>query len=132
MSVWYIELGWNIVTQIMWYFDEKAIKWNHESPTKKKFVKPHICCFETHHFTFQSNVYFLRLNSIAVYWCKKNFNMKSWLEGIFQWYIIKNICLFIINIIYYYFLGWKLRGLHCYQFFNIRHSWQKASELCKR
>jgi len=28
--------------------------------------------------------------------------------------------------------GWKLRGLHCYQFFNIRHSWLKASELCKR
>jgi hypothetical protein len=28
--------------------------------------------------------------------------------------------------------GWKLRGLSCYQFFNIRHSWQKASDLCKR
>ena len=28
--------------------------------------------------------------------------------------------------------GWELHGLHCYQFFNVRHSWQKASELCKR
>lgn len=28
--------------------------------------------------------------------------------------------------------GWKLRGLHCYQFFNIKHSWSKASELCQR
>ena len=27
---------------------------------------------------------------------------------------------------------WKLHGLTCYQFFDIRHSWQKASELCKR
>jgi len=27
---------------------------------------------------------------------------------------------------------WKLKGLYCYQFFDIRHSWQKASELCKR
>ena len=27
---------------------------------------------------------------------------------------------------------WKLHGLNCYQFFSIRHSWQKASELCKR
>ena len=31
-----------------------------------------------------------------------------------------------------YFSGWELHGLHCYQFFNVRHSWQKASELCKR
>ena len=27
---------------------------------------------------------------------------------------------------------WKLHGLNCYQFFSIRHSWQQASELCKR
>ena len=28
--------------------------------------------------------------------------------------------------------GWSLHGLHCYQFFNFKHSWNKASELCKR
>ncbi|XP_040577922.1 uncharacterized protein uif [Lepeophtheirus salmonis] len=28
--------------------------------------------------------------------------------------------------------GWKLHGLDCFQFFNIKHSWNKASELCKR
>ena len=37
-----------------------------------------------------------------------------------------------INHFHFFFSGWKLRGLHCYQFFNIRHSWLKASELCKR
>jgi hypothetical protein len=37
------------------------------------------------------------------------------------------------NFISHFFVsGWNLRGLQCYQFFNIRHSWQKASELCKR
>ncbi|CAH1282118.1 unnamed protein product [Diabrotica balteata] len=28
--------------------------------------------------------------------------------------------------------GWELRGLNCYKFFNIRHSWEKAAELCRR
>ncbi|XP_022825719.1 sushi, von Willebrand factor type A, EGF and pentraxin domain-containing protein 1 isoform X1 [Spodoptera litura] len=28
--------------------------------------------------------------------------------------------------------GWELKGLHCYKFFNIRHSWEKAAELCRR
>ncbi|ENN80781.1 hypothetical protein YQE_02790, partial [Dendroctonus ponderosae] len=28
--------------------------------------------------------------------------------------------------------GWELRGLYCYKFFNIRHSWEKAAELCRR
>ncbi|EZA50646.1 Sushi, von Willebrand factor type A, EGF and pentraxin domain-containing protein [Ooceraea biroi] len=28
--------------------------------------------------------------------------------------------------------GWELRGIHCYKFFNIRHSWEKAAELCRR
>ncbi|XP_069668601.1 uncharacterized protein uif isoform X2 [Periplaneta americana] len=28
--------------------------------------------------------------------------------------------------------GWELRGLHCYKFFSIRHSWEKAVELCRR
>ncbi len=27
---------------------------------------------------------------------------------------------------------WKLQGLYCYQFFDIKHSYQKASELCQR
>ena len=27
---------------------------------------------------------------------------------------------------------WELHGINCYQFFDIRHSWQKASDLCKR
>ncbi|XP_042883171.1 sushi, von Willebrand factor type A, EGF and pentraxin domain-containing protein 1-like isoform X2 [Penaeus japonicus] len=27
---------------------------------------------------------------------------------------------------------WVLRGQHCYKFFNIRHSWEKAAALCKR
>lgn len=25
-----------------------------------------------------------------------------------------------------------MQGLHCYQFFNVKHSYEKASELCKR
>ncbi|GBP19642.1 Fibropellin-1 [Eumeta japonica] len=29
-------------------------------------------------------------------------------------------------------LRWELKGLHCYKFFNIRHSWENAGELCKR
>ncbi|XP_046990617.1 sushi, von Willebrand factor type A, EGF and pentraxin domain-containing protein 1 [Schistocerca americana] len=28
--------------------------------------------------------------------------------------------------------GWELRGLHCYKFFSIPHSWEKAVELCRR
>ncbi|XP_071439306.1 uncharacterized protein uif isoform X2 [Hetaerina americana] len=28
--------------------------------------------------------------------------------------------------------GWELRGLYCYKFFSIRHSWDKAAELCRR
>ncbi|KAJ9591926.1 hypothetical protein L9F63_001528, partial [Diploptera punctata] len=28
--------------------------------------------------------------------------------------------------------GWELRGLHCYKYFSIRHSWEKAAELCRR
>lgn len=28
--------------------------------------------------------------------------------------------------------GWELRGIHCYKFFNIKHSWEKAAELCRR
>ncbi|XP_043197541.1 uncharacterized protein LOC122368017 [Amphibalanus amphitrite] len=27
---------------------------------------------------------------------------------------------------------WMLRGQHCYRFFNIHHSWDKAAELCQR
>ncbi|KAJ8978621.1 hypothetical protein NQ317_011252 [Molorchus minor] len=32
----------------------------------------------------------------------------------------------------YAYLSWELKGLHCYKFFNIRHSWEKAAELCRR
>ncbi|XP_075226178.1 sushi, von Willebrand factor type A, EGF and pentraxin domain-containing protein uif [Lycorma delicatula] len=28
--------------------------------------------------------------------------------------------------------GWELRGLHCYKFFSIRHSWENAAQLCNR
>ncbi|KAF4522838.1 hypothetical protein B566_EDAN008100 [Ephemera danica] len=28
--------------------------------------------------------------------------------------------------------GWEMRGLHCYKFFSIRHSWDKAAEICRR
>nr|XP_022919679.1 sushi, von Willebrand factor type A, EGF and pentraxin domain-containing protein 1 isoform X1 [Onthophagus taurus] len=28
--------------------------------------------------------------------------------------------------------GWELRGLYCYKFFNINHSWEKAADLCRR
>ncbi|KAI8115214.1 CUB and sushi domain-containing protein 1 [Lucilia cuprina] len=28
--------------------------------------------------------------------------------------------------------GWELRGLHCYKYFNIKHSWEKSAELCRR
>jgi len=28
--------------------------------------------------------------------------------------------------------GWKLLGLHCYKFFEVQHSWEKAADLCKR
>ncbi|CAL4150116.1 unnamed protein product [Meganyctiphanes norvegica] len=27
---------------------------------------------------------------------------------------------------------WVLRGQNCYRFYNIRHSWEKAAQLCKR
>lgn len=30
------------------------------------------------------------------------------------------------------FLGWELRGLSCYKYFSIKHSWEKAAELCRR
>lgn len=29
-------------------------------------------------------------------------------------------------------VGWELRGLHCYKFFSIRHSWENAAQLCSR
>lgn len=28
--------------------------------------------------------------------------------------------------------GWELRGLNCYKYFGIKHSWEKAAELCRR
>nr|ABN49272.1 IP16828p [Drosophila melanogaster]ABV82230.1 IP16928p [Drosophila melanogaster] len=28
--------------------------------------------------------------------------------------------------------GWELRGLNCYKYFNIKHSWDKSAELCRR
>ncbi|XP_054265760.1 uncharacterized protein LOC128988471 [Macrosteles quadrilineatus] len=28
--------------------------------------------------------------------------------------------------------GWELRGLHCYRFFSILHSWENAAQLCNR
>ncbi|XP_045124302.1 sushi, von Willebrand factor type A, EGF and pentraxin domain-containing protein 1-like isoform X1 [Portunus trituberculatus] len=28
--------------------------------------------------------------------------------------------------------GWEIRGQYCYKFFDIRHSWDKAAQLCKR
>uniref|UniRef100_T1IXR4 Uncharacterized protein n=1 Tax=Strigamia maritima TaxID=126957 RepID=T1IXR4_STRMM len=28
--------------------------------------------------------------------------------------------------------GWELKEFHCYKFFDIKHSWRKAAELCRR
>ncbi|XP_050541159.1 sushi, von Willebrand factor type A, EGF and pentraxin domain-containing protein 1 [Daktulosphaira vitifoliae] len=28
--------------------------------------------------------------------------------------------------------GWELKGLHCYKFFSIKHSWENAAQLCNR
>ncbi|XP_055635764.1 uncharacterized protein LOC129775276 isoform X1 [Toxorhynchites rutilus septentrionalis] len=28
--------------------------------------------------------------------------------------------------------GWELRGLSCYKYFSVKHSWEKSAELCKR
>uniref|UniRef100_A0A1A9UCN5 Uncharacterized protein n=1 Tax=Glossina austeni TaxID=7395 RepID=A0A1A9UCN5_GLOAU len=28
--------------------------------------------------------------------------------------------------------GWELHGLQCYKYFNIKHSWEKSAELCRR
>ncbi|XP_072154980.1 uncharacterized protein uif isoform X2 [Bemisia tabaci] len=28
--------------------------------------------------------------------------------------------------------GWELKGLHCYKFFTIKHSWESAAQLCNR
>ena len=40
---------------------------------------------------------------------------------------------FLYFSLYFLFSGqWELHGINCYQFFDIRHSWQKASDLCKR
>lgn len=36
---------------------------------------------------------------------------------------------FPLKIIY---VGWELRGLNCYKYFGIKHSWEKAAELCRR
>lgn len=30
------------------------------------------------------------------------------------------------------FTGWELRDLSCYKYFGIKHSWEKAAELCRR
>jgi hypothetical protein len=38
----------------------------------------------------------------------------------------------LINNFYMFSGRWKLQGLYCYQFFDIKHSYQKASELCQR
>jgi hypothetical protein len=29
-------------------------------------------------------------------------------------------------------IGWRLQGLHCYRFFEVQHSWERAADLCKR
>ncbi|CAG7724478.1 unnamed protein product [Allacma fusca] len=29
-------------------------------------------------------------------------------------------------------IGWELHGLHCYKYFSIRHSWERAAQLCQR
>ncbi|KAI2796712.1 Calcium ion binding [Blomia tropicalis] len=27
---------------------------------------------------------------------------------------------------------WRREGIYCYRFFNIRHSWRRAAEICRR
>jgi hypothetical protein len=29
-------------------------------------------------------------------------------------------------------IGWRLQGLHCYRFFEVQHSWERAADSCKR
>ena len=33
---------------------------------------------------------------------------------------------------FFSFIGWRLQGLHCYRFFEVQHSWERAADLCKR
>jgi len=33
---------------------------------------------------------------------------------------------------YFLFSGWELHGLHCYKYFSVRHSWERAAQLCQR
>ena len=33
---------------------------------------------------------------------------------------------------FFFFIGWRLQGLHCYRFFEVQHSWERAADLCKR
>jgi hypothetical protein len=33
---------------------------------------------------------------------------------------------------FFSFTGWRLQGLHCYRFFEVQHSWERAADLCKR
>lgn len=41
--------------------------------------------------------------------------------------------LFIKNFVFAFpIAGWRLQGLHCYRFFEVQHSWERAADLCKR
>lgn len=42
-------------------------------------------------------------------------------------YLLKKNFVFVFPI-----AGWRLQGLHCYRFFEVQHSWERAADLCKR
>lgn len=45
---------------------------------------------------------------------------RVWTEIDFSWMLF--VCL----------SGWEYQGLNCYKYFNIKLSWEKAAELCRR
>lgn len=48
-----------------------------------------------------------------------------------DWLIVS----YLTDLFFYSFdvqAGWEYQELNCYKYFNIKHSWEKAAELCRR
>ena len=70
------------------------------------------------HGPWRNSIYLYSFRSIVVCQCSK---------------LISIIYLYKENLKFFFsFIGWRLQGLHCYRFFEVQHSWERAADLCKR
>ena len=70
------------------------------------------------HGPWRNSIYLYSFRSFVVCQCSK---------------LISIIYLYKENLKFFFsFIGWRLQGLHCYRFFEVQHSWERAADSCKR